>query len=179
MGLSKLSWSDLRCGHAWPPARCPRVSLVMLWVLLSSLKFCPACQKVRSPNSSHSPNSSLGKVDPGSDFRLGSILKTCRLVQEKQRTHPLAKGVTWSYAVIQPSPIVAAGETIPFPKHSWVWMPWLISSGFPGGSDDKELACKSGYAGLISREDLLEKGMATYSIILAWTIPWTEELGRL
>ena len=28
-------------------------------------------------------------------------------------------------------------------------------------------------------EDALEKGMATHSSILAWRIPWTEELGRL
>ena len=28
-------------------------------------------------------------------------------------------------------------------------------------------------------EDLLEKEMATYSSILAWKMPWTEELGRL
>ena len=28
-------------------------------------------------------------------------------------------------------------------------------------------------------EDLLEKGMATQSSILAWRIPWAEELGRL
>ena len=28
-------------------------------------------------------------------------------------------------------------------------------------------------------EDLLEKEMATYSSILAWKIPWTEEPGRL
>ena len=28
-------------------------------------------------------------------------------------------------------------------------------------------------------EDPLEKGMATHSGILAWEIPWTEELGRL
>ena len=28
-------------------------------------------------------------------------------------------------------------------------------------------------------EDPLEKGMATYSNILAWEIPWTEEPGRL
>ena len=28
-------------------------------------------------------------------------------------------------------------------------------------------------------EDLLEKGMATHSSILAWRIPWTEEHGRL
>ena len=28
-------------------------------------------------------------------------------------------------------------------------------------------------------EDPLEKGMATHSGILAWRIPWTEELGEL
>ena len=28
-------------------------------------------------------------------------------------------------------------------------------------------------------EDPLEKGTATHSRILAWRIPWTEELGRL
>ena len=28
-------------------------------------------------------------------------------------------------------------------------------------------------------EDPLEKGMGTYSSILAWGIPWTEEPGRL
>ena len=28
-------------------------------------------------------------------------------------------------------------------------------------------------------EDSLEKGMATHSSILAWSIPWTEEPGRL
>ena len=28
-------------------------------------------------------------------------------------------------------------------------------------------------------EDPLEKGMAIYSSILAWRIPWTEELGKL
>ena len=29
------------------------------------------------------------------------------------------------------------------------------------------------------QEDPLEKGMATHSSILAWKIPWTEELGWL
>ena len=28
-------------------------------------------------------------------------------------------------------------------------------------------------------EDPVKKGMATHSSILAWRIPWTEELGRL
>jgi len=31
----------------------------------------------------------------------------------------------------------------------------------------------------LSQKDLLEKGMATYSSILAWRIPWTEEPDRL
>ena len=31
----------------------------------------------------------------------------------------------------------------------------------------------------LSREDTLEKGMATHSSILAWRIPWTEDPGRL
>ena len=31
----------------------------------------------------------------------------------------------------------------------------------------------------LGQEDPLEKGMATYSSILAWRIPWTEEPDRL
>ena len=31
----------------------------------------------------------------------------------------------------------------------------------------------------LSREDLLEKEMATHSSILTWKIPWTEEPGGL
>ena len=31
----------------------------------------------------------------------------------------------------------------------------------------------------LGREDLLEKGIATHSSILAWKIPWTEEPGGL
>ena len=31
----------------------------------------------------------------------------------------------------------------------------------------------------LGQEDPLEKGMATHASILAWIIPWTEELGRL
>ena len=34
-------------------------------------------------------------------------------------------------------------------------------------------------AGDLGSEDLLEKGMATHSSILAWRIPWTEKPGRL
>ena len=31
----------------------------------------------------------------------------------------------------------------------------------------------------LGQEDLLEKGVATHSSILAWRIPWTEEPGGL
>ena len=33
--------------------------------------------------------------------------------------------------------------------------------------------------GFIGWENPLEKGMATHSSIFAWSIPWTEEPGRL
>ena len=35
------------------------------------------------------------------------------------------------------------------------------------------------WVGSLSQEDPLEEGMATYSSILAWQIPWTEKPGRL
>ena len=51
---------------------------------------------------------------------------------------------------------------------------------FPGGSDSQESACEAGDPGSIpGREDLLEKGMAIHSSILAQRIPWTEEPGGL
>ena len=53
----------------------------------------------------------------------------------------------------------------------------------PGGSVGKESACNVGDAedpGSIPEwEDPLVMGMATYSSILAWRIPWTEEPGGL
>ena len=47
----------------------------------------------------------------------------------------------------------------------------LYVLGSPGGSDGKESACSVGDLGW---EDLLEKGMAIHSSILAWRIPQTE-----
>jgi len=47
-------------------------------------------------------------------------------------------------------------------------------------SDGKESACNVGDLGLIPGSGrFLEKGMATHSSVLAWKIPWTEELGGL
>ena len=44
----------------------------------------------------------------------------------------------------------------------------------PANAGDIEVGVQS-----LGQEDPLEKEMATYSSILAWRIPWTEEPGRL
>ena len=55
-----------------------------------------------------------------------------------------------------------------------------VCVGFPNGSDGNEFVCNAGDLGLISgSEDPLEEEMATHSSIVAWRIPWIEELGRL
>ena len=52
--------------------------------------------------------------------------------------------------------------------------------GFPGGSDIKNLpAIQETQVQSLGQEDLLEKGMATHSSLLSWSIPWTEEPGGL
>ena len=46
--------------------------------------------------------------------------------------------------------------------------------GFLGGSAGKESTCSVGdLVQSLDWEDLLEKGKATHSSILAWRIPWT------
>ena len=64
------------------------------------------------------------------------------------------------------------------------WWSIFSSSGFPGCASGKGPTCQcrrhkrhgfDPWVGKIS----LEEGMATYSSILAWTIPWTEEPGQL
>ena len=56
----------------------------------------------------------------------------------------------------------------------------LLSVGFSGGSDSKKSACSAGDPGLILGSGRSPgAGLATYSNILAWRIPWTEEPGRL
>ena len=59
----------------------------------------------------------------------------------------------------------------------------MTNEGFPGGSVVKNPPINAGNArdkgSIPNREDLLENEMATHSSILAWTIPWTEEPGRL
>ena len=52
--------------------------------------------------------------------------------------------------------------------------------GFPVAQTVKNLpAMQETQVPSLGQEDPLEKGMATYSSILAWRIPWTEEPGGL
>ena len=46
-----------------------------------------------------------------------------------------------------------------------------LNEGFPVGTSGKEPAC------YCKRQETLEKEIATYSSILAWEMPWTEEPG--
>ena len=52
--------------------------------------------------------------------------------------------------------------------------------GFPGAKMVKNLpAMRETWVQSLGWKDPLEKGMAIYSSILAWRIPWTEESGGL
>ena len=64
-------------------------------------------------------------------------------------------------------------------RHLYFYIHLILSTDFPGGSDDKEPACHTGDLGqFLGQEDLPEKGMATHCSILVWTVPWIES-GRL
>ena len=55
-----------------------------------------------------------------------------------------------------------------------------LKQGFPGDSVVKSLPAKQEmWVRSLGWEDPLEKDMATHSSILAWGIPWTEDLGGL
>ena len=56
---------------------------------------------------------------------------------------------------------------IGFPYHSWASLVIQMVKNLP--------AMQKTWAPSLGQEDLLEKGMATHSKILAWRIPWTEE----
>ena len=55
--------------------------------------------------------------------------------------------------------------------------------GFPGGASGKEPGCffrrHEMWVWSLGWEDSLEEGTTTYSSVLAWRIPCSEELGRL
>ena len=56
----------------------------------------------------------------------------------------------------------------------------MLFPGFPHDSGVKNLpALQKTQIQSLSQENFLEKQIATHSSILAWEIPWTEELGGL
>ena len=63
--------------------------------------------------------------------------------------------------------------------------PWiLVHLGAPGASLVAQKvrnlpAMQETWVWSLGQEDPLEKGVATYSSILAWKIPWTKELGGI
>ena len=62
----------------------------------------------------------------------------------------------------------------------WFAVDPCLYAGFPGGSDGKESTWNAGDpVPNPGQEDPLEQGMATYSSILAWRLPRTEEPGGL
>ena len=83
----------------------------------------------------------------------------------------------WSFSLSPKSIICASLWPIMNLNSSKVWL------GFPGVSvvkiclPVKEI--QEMLAWSLGREDPLQKGMETYSSMLAWRMPWTEEPGRL
>ena len=66
-------------------------------------------------------------------------------------------------------------------RECW-WFPhlsWYLNTGLPQWLSGKESAYNAEAAGDMGQEGPLEEGMATHSSILVWSIPWTEEPGRL
>ena len=51
--------------------------------------------------------------------------------------------------------------------------------GFPSGLEHNLPAVQETWVRFLGQEDLLEKGMATHSSVLAWKIPWAEKPGGL
>ena len=67
-------------------------------------------------------------------------------------------------------------------SRTWLsdWTELNLCLGFPRGSGGKESTCNVGdLVAILDWKDPLEEDMTACSSILAWRIPWPEELGRL
>ena len=59
--------------------------------------------------------------------------------------------------------------------HTYLWLPrWLSGKNLPAVQETQGMQAQ-----LPGQEDPLEEGMVMHFSILAWIIPWTEELCRL
>ena len=71
-------------------------------------------------------------------------------------------------------------EPPPGKKYANIYVYVYVHMGFPCGSSDKESTHSMGDLGSIPRSGRAPgEGNGNHSSILAWTIPWMEEPGRL
>ena len=92
--------------------------------------------------------------------------------KQGREAHQERKGVGVSDSEEEPPPI--------FLIVFWVFGHLWCFMCFPGGSEVKNPSARQRTHVLsLDQEDPLEKEMAIHSSILAWRIPWMEELGRL
>ena len=95
-------------------------------------------------------------------------LETSYSAQEPKSSFYIIYGTRVSIYYSVPQHTLFTGPRINTPPHI------KQLKGFTGGLDHKKTCVQS-----LGQEDLLEKGMATHSSILAWRIPWTKEPGGL
>ena len=100
------------------------------------------------------------------------ILQKRKQVQRGQVTH----SESHSFYNIETNSRLTDSDS-QLPDLCFILVVWV---DFPSSSDSMNLpAVQETCVQSLDWEDLLEKGMATYSSILAWRIPWTEEPGGL
>ena len=88
--------------------------------------------------------------------------------------------VAWEYYYVTNSTLTFASSVNTTPSTTSPWASvFLPVRGFPDASAVKKAPANAGDVNSIPGLDPLEKEMATYYIILAWRIPWTEEPGGL
>ena len=98
--------------------------------------------------------------------------------KEWDMTEQLSTGI---YLVVTDArcPMVSALISAEILSTSFGGSSWSTSGAFPCGSIKNLPAMLETWVRFLGGEDPLEKGLATYSSILAWRIPWTEEPGTL
>ena len=98
--------------------------------------------------------------------------------KEWDTTEQLSTGI---YLVVTDArcPMVSALISAEILSASFGGSSWSTSGAFPRGSIKNLPAVLEIWVWFLGGEDPLEKGLATYSSILAWRIPWTEEPGTL
>ena len=98
----------------------------------------------------------------------GNLLRTLtKLIYKQEAIRP---GIRYKCLGISVNEILSFCPPLLIP----LWLPWCLSwlvKSLPAIWETKVQS--------LGEEDSLEKEMATYSSILAWRIPWTEEPGGL